>query len=455
MGILPAEQKEIEETIAKDLRDVSRPNPYRLKAALRILMTTNVQTFISVCSPSLQKELHDFISLIEQPEILAPESCKNETDRQQILQLIKQYTLNNFHLLDNRTAILPNTHMVQQSIMEGERLKSVVHASAMRNIVTHAHYFDGLEKKLKQAGNSPEKIEEQIKSAMLYTQELHKAVLEGNISHVLKCLSYHGVDVNYPNEQGMTPLHLAAREGLAETVKILLTVPNIRVDLVSNNGWTALHIASRMGYADVVDALLTVPTINANAVNSDGWSALHWAAWHGFAETVTVLITAPGIEINLADKNGTTPLHMAARNGHPDIIAILLSIAGIQVNAVDNEQKTPLQLAVIYDHEAAVKVLLFDSHIDLNGHDMDGLTALHWAARNGYMGILQDLLEHPDTRRDELDNSGLIPYDWALRHGHMEAAKALNLTSNASTSKKSFFSMLKNIFKKPKTDQYQ
>jgi len=426
MPLNSIEQLELEETIRKWLRDISRPNPLRLKAGLRILMTTNFDTFETVCSNSVQQELAGFKKLLSNPEIRAPQSTATPKGREETIHFIKHYTLDNFYLMDNRTSILPNTNLVQKSIIEGERLKSVVHASAMHNVLTNAHHFESLTDKLKESGVSNEKVTEQVNLALQYTRELQKAVAEGDISHILKCLSHHGVDINLPDAQGMTPLHLAAREGLTETLKLLLTVPNINPNPISSNGWTPLHIAARLGHSDIVDALLAVPEINPNTVNSDGWTALHWAAWHGFTETVTVLLTAPGIMVNLADKNATTAFHLAARNGHAHVMAVLLSIHNLEINARDNEQRTPLHLAVMYNHEEAVNLLLSVNAIEVNLKDVDGLTPLHWAARHGYSNILNALLKHPDILVDEEDNSGLSARQWAKRHGHFMAEKYLS-----------------------------
>ncbi len=225
MAFIASEQAEIESIIINALRDVSRANPYSLKAGLRILMTTDLQTFVSVCSTEVQQKLSDFITLLENPATIAPQSTKSEADRNEVAQFIKQVTLKNLHLLDNRTAILPNTYMVQKSIMEGERLKSVVHTSALRNIVTNANYFEMLEKKFKDEGKSADQIHVMIKKAVQSTENLHKAVREGNISEVLVSLAVHGVDINYPDELGLTPIHIATRAGLTETFKLLLTVP--------------------------------------------------------------------------------------------------------------------------------------------------------------------------------------------------------------------------------------
>ena len=162
MPLLATEKTDIEQTISKTLRDVSHANPFRLKAGIRILMTTNLQTFESICSEAVKKDLSVLTKIVSNPETIAPNSTKNDIARTDTLNFIKQFTLNNLHLLDDRTAILPNTFMVQKSIMEGERLKSVVHASAMRNVVTNANYVDTLAKRFKEENIPSDRIQEYV-----------------------------------------------------------------------------------------------------------------------------------------------------------------------------------------------------------------------------------------------------------------------------------------------------
>lgn len=445
MALHLKEKTAIEEYILKALKDVSRTNPLRLKAGLRILLTTNLDTFEKICSPSVQSDLDDFKKLLLSPEMFAPVSCQGLEDKQQVEEYVKQYTLSRLNLLDERTSILPNPSMVKSSLLGGERLKSVVHASAMRNVITHAHYLEALEKRFKNEGVPQEKISEKVNRALECTVDLRKAVLDGDVTKVLQNLAVRGVDINYPDEQGFTPLHLAVRENQLEIARLLLTVPHININQVSNTGWTPLHMAARQGHADILDAILAMPDVNPNVVNSDGWSALHWAAWHGFIDTVTVLLTAPGINVNVIDKNGSTPLHWAARNGHHDIIAVLISVPEIAINIQDHEQRTPLHEAASYSHKEAVASLLKSPKIEPNLKDKDGLTALHAAARNGDKDIIELLLTNRDTLIDILDNNGMTPYDWAIKNGHDGVIQYLKMDN---AEKPSFMLKLRKFFQK-------
>ena len=50
MAITTEERIIIEQFLSRALRDVSRPNPYHLKAGIRILLATDIKTFEQICS---------------------------------------------------------------------------------------------------------------------------------------------------------------------------------------------------------------------------------------------------------------------------------------------------------------------------------------------------------------------------------------------------------------------
>lgn len=445
---IPENKAKIEDAIREALRDISKTNVYHLKAGLRILMTTTPETFASVCSAKVQRDLKEFIEFLSNPERLTPATANDDKQKEIVINYIKKYTLENLHLLDDRTSILPNTTMVQKSIKEGEQLKQVVHASALRNLAINTHYFSDLKKKFINEGMEELIAEKNVKKAMKHTTLLYKAVVERNISDILGHLAVRGVDINLPNERGMTPLHVAAQAGLIEITKLLLTVPHIKPNLVSNNGWTPLHIAARSGYADIVQALIATPSVEVNVVNSDGWTALHWAAWHGYSEVVTILVTTPHVDVNFGDKNGTTPLHLAARNGHADILAIFLSVPQVKVNPEDNEGKSPLDLAANYNHEAAVKTLLGSRDVDVNHADSEGFTALHWSARNGDLAILKLLLSHTKIDVNKLDSNGMNALEWAVQNEQEEAVTILKeyIHPKVPQQKRGWLSKMKSKF---------
>lgn len=420
------EQEKLEHFITEHLKDLTYTNVVRIKAGLRILMTTDFPTFEHTCSPTVQQALNEFKNILIHPEMLAPISSKTVEGRKRVVDEIKHFTLDHLNLLDKRTTILPNTYTVTRSIGEKERLKSVIHASALNNVMKAAHHSDIVEKNFKDQGLSGAALEQAVQLASEATRRLHQAVIDGNPYAVTRILTTPGIDVNYPNPEGLTLLHIAARDNQLEIVKTLLKAPGIRVNAISNNGWTALHLAARLGQTEVVKALLDVPDIQVNVVNSDGWTPLHWAAWHGHTDTVAALLSKPEIKVNLKESTGMTALHWAARNGHLDVIMLLLNTPDIQVNSADNEGRTSLHYAVEFEHVGAVAALLEAPTIEVNLPDMDGLTPLHWAARQGSIELVNMLLANPNIRPNLQDHNGMIPYDWAKLNGAAELLPILS-----------------------------
>jgi ankyrin repeat protein len=416
----------IREMLSRLLKDLTRPNGVRIKAGLQILMTATLPHFETIVSKNIQEELSDFKALLEHPETIAPLACTAEPGKTSVIQYIKTFVVNNLFLLDGRTSILPNVDTVARSVMGGERLKSVVHTSALRNVTTAANFVDILEKKFKSEGYTGDALDTLIQNATLNMTQLQTAVLEGNLERVKKKLETQTLDINLPSPDGLSLLHVATCQGHTKIVELLAAIPGVNANLVNNNGWTALHFAARLGLADIVKILIKIPGIQINLVNSDGWTPLHWAAWHGHTSVITALMSSEGLNVNPHDSSQCTPLHWAARNGHADVIAILLSIPGIEANGLDIESKTPLHYAINYDHISAVSSLLTAPRLNINIQDINGLTPLHWAARGGQLEMVNLLLSIPGIRMDLLDLNNMDPADWAKRNRHNELVPLLD-----------------------------
>lgn len=437
-----SEQEEIERYLTSLLSDLTKANAVRLKAGLRILMTTDQPTFNTISSKAVQHDLYDFVAVLQHPEALAPKTCSTLQGKTAVIQHIKDFTLSHLHLLDARSTILPDTTNVKKNITEGGHLKSVIHPSAISNVVNAAHFLDAIEKKFKADGLKGNMLDDAVKQATRGTARLHNYVFEHDIKALERELSTPGIDVNLANPDGLALLHIAVIEDYPDIVKRLLQVPGIKVNQLSNTGWTALHLAARLGDSDIVAELLRSPDINVNVVNSDGWTPLHWAAWHGHSQIVMQLLEMPNIHINPRDKNGTTPLHWAARNGQVDVISMLLSKSAVEVNPQDSDLKTPLYYAVNFDHAAATAALVADPRIDINLQDIDGLSPLHWAARNGRLDLVNLLVETPGIRKDLRDNNQMTPYDWAQQLGFSELLPILRIHA----VKYPWFEHLKNMW---------
>lgn len=459
-AIYPEELSAIEDFIAKSLRDCTAPNVIRLRAGLRILMTTDQKTFDLVCSKEVQEELQEIVNLLQHPETLAPKSSSTPEGRKAIIEHIQKFTLDNVHLLNERITILPKASMVEKNIENKERLKSVIHTTAIRNVITAASFVDILENKFRAEGLTGTRLDHAIKTTSEAMERLHSAAIAGDITEFKAHLAIEGIDVNLANPDGLTLLHVATREAHVEIVELLLLMPALKVNRVSSNGWSALHLAARMGHEQIVALLMEAPGIDINLVNSDGFSALHWAAWHGHERIVLLLLSSPQIIVNQRDASEDTALHWAARNGHNEVVTLLLDYnsekemyrghSAIDVNPIDIEGKTPLYYASQFDHVAAVAALIVAPGLDPNIQDMDGFTPLHWAARNGSIAIAELLLTVPGIRKDLVDHNNMTASDWAEYVGHIELMVLLQPKPKFRWLPFSVERFLKKIFKRRK-----
>jgi len=132
---------------------------------------------------------------------------------------------------------------------------------------------------------------EELKADLL--QQMLSKIVENDID-ALNSLIQSGVDVNYRDKNGITPLMLASGHGLVEVVKFLI-----------KNG------------ADV------------NSVSARGGTPLILAAGRGHGEIVVLLIKN-GADVNLKASNGATALMFAEKNGHEKIAAVLRRVGALE-----------------------------------------------------------------------------------------------------------------------------
>ncbi len=152
---------------------------------------------------------------------------------------------------------------------------------------------------------------------LLAALPLFVAVKKGNLSEIKRLLD-DGVDVNAPNEDGITVLMVAVLVGYNE-VKLLL-----------DNG------------------------ANVNVTNKEDRTALILAAM-GYSEVVKLLLDN-GANVNHNDENGGTALMIAVGLGKNEVAKVLLDNGA---NVHDNyEGETVLIIAVSYGYVETTRVLL-------------------------------------------------------------------------------------------------
>ena len=195
-------------------------------------------------------------------------------------------------------------------------------------------------------------------------------------------------DVNFKDENSLTPLTIASKDGRLDIVKYLVDA-GADVNMKTELGVTPLMLAAKNGHLETVKYLM-----EANAdINLTGkhLAPLSLAAQNGHLDIVKSLSEVHA-DVNLRDKSGFTPLTWAARNGHSDAVKYLIE-AHADFSLQNEQGFTPLWEAVVNGNVQMVKYLI-EAQTDVDVQNEDGDTLLTLPAYKGHF----DVVKYGNTR---------------------------------------------------------
>jgi len=124
---------------------------------------------------------------------------------------------------------------------------------------------------------------------------LHKAVIGKKLNIINYLVKNTDIDVNEPDDEGLTPLLLAVKHESSKAVALLLQHPKIDVNCVDKDGLTPLHMAIKYDLKEV-------------------------------AAIIAHLLGDAKIRVNIVDKIlGETPLQMAVSRKQELVVELLLN----------------------------------------------------------------------------------------------------------------------------------
>ena len=221
-----------------------------------------------------------------------------------------------------------------------------------------------------------------------------------------------GVNPNFQDEEGFSPLHRAIEIDSLDLVNALLSYKGIDTEIklpyevTSSNGWylggdTPLLYASYMGNSQIVSALLNANCDIRARDDIDGAMAIHIAAANEHNDIVNLLIKKDKTLLNEKDNNGgDTPLHWAIMKSSNSTIRLLLSL-GANPSQQNSSGQNPLHYGALYGNMDAVVVLVEKYNVNKGLKDKDGDTAADIASQNGYENIASYLSGSAYVSRDE------------------------------------------------------
>lgn len=185
---------------------------------------------------------------------------------------------------------------------------------------------------------------------------LHQAARLGFPYTMKMIIEYFGLAhsrdiVNWPNNQGQTPLHLACMYRAPKEIFRLLTILGADVNTQCHHGRTPLHycfpdqVALPPVYEEVVNmvsdhSLPTIKPLDRPQVYKKGVCKPVEPRVHGFREIIGQLICRHA-DMSVTDHEAMTPLHTAAKYGWGDNLDIFFLLEG---GNAESQQNTCLGL---------------------------------------------------------------------------------------------------------------
>ena len=136
-------------------------------------------------------------------------------------------------------------------------------------------------------------------------------------------LDWPGIDLDFENINGFSPIHIAARKGDLGALKSLLKKDDRLLNKEKRDGYTPLHLAACTDHYQVVQFLLDQPGLNVEARTKDkDQTALLIACFYGSKKTVETLLNEnDSCQADVKDVDDNNALHLCL-SGPPQVMEI-------------------------------------------------------------------------------------------------------------------------------------
>lgn len=210
-----------------------------------------------------------------------------------------------------------------------------------------------------------------------HLSSIHIAAMKG-CTDLVDYLVYLGIDVNFTNNKGDTPVLWAARWNHLDTARSLI---RRGADLQHQNdkGSSPLYWAVRYGFKEMVELLITEGKADVHQQRKLGlFSPIVLASALGHAEITEVLLQN-GANVNIKVSSGFTPLHYAAMEGNTETARVLIR-QGAYVDTENDAGDSPLLVAVKAKQSTMVD-LLTRNGAELELRNKEGKTVWDYAMK--------------------------------------------------------------------------
>lgn len=253
-------------------------------------------------------------------------------------------------------------------------------------------------------------------------QKLFQYALEGNKKMVR--VLYEDVkdkfDLNFYDKDGNNLLMYAIKGGNIETVRYLVS-RGIETDYVNALGLTPLHLAVRKNRMDLTAALVDGGA-DINIVGKNNEGPIFDAVKEGNAKMVEALYLN-GAQINHKNDRGETPLHVATKDPRRQEVLLVLLALGANIEEGNNRGQTPLIYAIINENNPLIDILL-KRGANMNHADAENNTPIMYCAKSGNREALRVLIARGADFL-KYNNNGDRALNIALKNDYKTCAEIL------------------------------
>ncbi|KNB16811.1 hypothetical protein FOXG_21801 [Fusarium oxysporum f. sp. lycopersici 4287] len=242
---------------------------------------------------------------------------------------------------------------------------------------------------------------------------LTQAVKAGNRDMVECLLEIQGIDVNAPDEDGITPLWLSLRNHVSRDHRMIAAAIIQKADVNERDG---------NGDYSITWAI-------RNNIDSFRDSSSFHSDWQRGSLLIPLLIKKKELDVERIESVGQSPflsaINCESLSRLDDFLKDLLDFGKFNVNILDGDFRSPLSLAVEKSTTWAVNALLENAEVDVCSQDKDGRTPLIWSIITGRFTTMQLLLEREDSGINTPDMNGRTPLSWASGTGNLDMLEFL------------------------------
>ena len=253
-----------------------------------------------------------------------------------------------------------------------------------------------------------------------FSQDIHRAVSEGNIEKVELLLKENPFLVNEEDSSGRTPIFTAIIRRNPEMVKLLIDKGAL-VRVGDSNLRTPIHFAGFMNDMSMMALLLENGAVIDTRAIGAATPLIHSSLFDRYE--LSRFLIEHGADINIQCNSLTTPLYFASLNNNLEYLNYLLD-AGADVDTPDFLNRTPLYIAVRDGYLKIVKKLIEHGADFLFKDTYLNRSLLHLAAIQGHREIVESLIQEGMDIIGK-DAQGCTPLDYANRYGHASTSEFL------------------------------